>query len=155
MTNADAAVIASNPSRDAILSFLRRSASLTGLDGCVILNKDLELLHIGSVVSKIETNTSSTIPLIDERGTIIGAEFYTHRGTPHRAAVRFCENNAGAIVFLISQDGDIRAFIRQQNEILFIGNLTAWQRMGVELGDSACVKSRTMDSWPYFAEVFS
>lgn len=105
--------------------FLESVAALSGIDGCLILNPNMEVVEMGAVVeSAIED--AKAIRIVNAKNECISDDFYRHRGTRHRAAINLCARNEGAIVFLVSQDGDIRVFIRQPDKIVFRENLSAW-----------------------------
>ncbi|NJO50664.1 MAG: hypothetical protein HC840_15825 [Leptolyngbyaceae cyanobacterium RM2_2_4] len=43
-------------------------------------------------------------------------------GTRHRSAARFCGKVPGAVIFVVSQDGDIRLFVHMDNGKVGIGD---------------------------------
>jgi hypothetical protein len=52
---------------------------------------------------------------------------YEHFGTRHRSMMRYCHAVPGSVGFVISQDGDVRAFTRVGSELLM------WEQLKLEI----------------------
>lgn len=81
-----------------------------GVDGAMLLTRDLRLRGFGAVVRHV---TEPKLPAIERAldARARGREPYDlgARGTRHRSAAVFCAQNPGAAAFVVSQDGDISA----------------------------------------------
>ena len=88
-------------------------ARLTTLDGCVVLSYEFGLLGAGAIIRILE---NSDLPrCVEARADMAvdqpGNELDLGKlGTRHRSAVWLCKAIPGSLVFVISQDGTIRAF---------------------------------------------
>ena len=88
-------------------------ARLTTIDGCVVLSHEFGLLGAGAIIRILE---NSDLPrCVEARADMAvdqpGKEFdFGKLGTRHRSAVWLCKAIPGSLVFVISQDGTIRAF---------------------------------------------
>jgi hypothetical protein len=89
------------------------AARLTTLDGCVVLSHKLGLLGAGAIIRIVEDSelpqcvSAQTNIAVDRPGGI----FELGRlGTRHRSAAWLCKTIPGTLVYVISQDGTIRAF---------------------------------------------
>jgi hypothetical protein len=94
-----------------ILEHLQRLAQLSTVDGALILTSALELMTFGA---KLQAPPWSGKPLHgpDGWGNVSGETFPTERyGTRHSSAINFAAACKGSTVFVISQDGPIRAFV--------------------------------------------
>lgn len=88
-------------------------ARLTTLDGCVVLNHELGLLGVGAIIRILD---DSDLPrcvtaMANVSADVPGSEFdFGKLGTRHRSAIWLCKYIPGTLVFVVSQDGTIRAF---------------------------------------------
>jgi hypothetical protein len=127
-----------NDKEDAIkaeLGCVNFIASLTRVDGCVLLSSGLNVRGFG-----VEITCRKNPPIVftagDERAsnTKLRQLDFSHFGTRHRSMMRYCYSNLGSVGFVISQDGDVRAIMR-------IGKkLVLWEN--VRLQDVEIVKYR-------------
>ena len=103
---------------------------LTRVDGLVLFNQNLELQGFGVEITFpdapaeifIASNCSATrhgLKSID----------YNHYGTRHRSMMRYCSQVLGSVGFVISQDGDVRAFTQVR------GQLIMWENIKLQLPD--------------------
>jgi hypothetical protein len=88
-------------------------ASLTRVDGCVLLSSGLNVRGFG-----VEITCRKDPPIVftagDERASNAKLRQldFSHFGTRHRSMMRYCYSNLGSVGFVISQDGDVRAIMR-------------------------------------------
>jgi len=93
---------------------VRTVVQLSAVDGCVVLSSTMQLLGFAGEVS---INTDEHLPeavlvnLNPPRPPQVEPVNLRRFGTRHRSAARVC-NELGARVFVVSQDGAIRAFER-------------------------------------------
>ena len=93
---------------DASRDAARFIASLTAVDGAVVLTDKLRLVGFGAEV-RADSGTDTIYHATSEDGrTATGAPF-TGYGTRHRSAFRFVEGMHPAVAVILSQDGGIKA----------------------------------------------
>lgn len=102
-------------------------AGLSSVDGCVALDQNLKVLGFGGEIrvneKKVQTaprslkNIKTGQPMEDE---------LKQMGTRHRSAYRLAKVYPGIIVFVISQDGDLRIFCSDENDVFGFDRLYAW-----------------------------
>jgi hypothetical protein len=92
--------------------FVEEVGALTGIDGAVLLNRELELmafgvtLPVGRSPHVVEANNEA-----NHRSVEFGA-----RGTRHRAAATYAADHSGSVVFVASTDGHISGLMRDASE---------------------------------------
>jgi hypothetical protein len=103
-----------------VIGFL---ASLSGVDGAVVITNKLRLLGFGAEI--IATSPSlNKIKIITDFEKNIGEyreiELF---GTRHRSAFRFCSSFEDSVAFIVSQDGEIRIAKRAGSEVMLWPNI--------------------------------
>ncbi len=92
-------------------------SSLTGVDGAVVLSDKLRLLGFGAEITAVSPHLKRVKISTDlEEG-----EEYKEIdlfGTRHRSALRFCSSFEDCVVFIVSQDGDVRVAKRVGSEVV-------------------------------------
>ncbi len=85
-------------------------ASLSRVDGFVLLDQCL-VVHGFGVEARADCELDEVYLAADSKATprLLKPVPLCQFGTRHRAMIRYCHQNAGALGFVISQDGDIRA----------------------------------------------
>lgn len=118
--------------RERLFSSASAIAGLSAVDGCVAFNHDLEVLGFGGVINLGESDAkvadsprklkcAKTGEIRDDsRIASLGL------GTRHQSAFRLCKAHANALVFVISQDGDLRVFYSDDEFIYGFEHLFAW-----------------------------
>ena len=92
---------------------MQRLAQLSAVDGALILTRELELVAFGAKLHVPNKWTGKTLEGPDGFGYPSRNAFAAQRyGTRHNSAINFAAECEGSTVFVISQDGPIRAFIR-------------------------------------------
>ncbi|MDA1635230.1 diadenylate cyclase [Bacillus cereus] len=108
-------------SEEKIFEFEEFVASLTGVDGAVLLNTKLEILGFGTEI----TISTPEIEYIKEAKDAHGEKFteipINSFGTRHRSAIRFCSKIENSIAIVISQDGSVKA-IKKVSDSLYLWN---------------------------------
>jgi hypothetical protein len=113
-----------NESSNELKGAVRFVASLSCIDGLVVLNEQLKVNGFGAVVKNFnlpeEVYISKTA-----RFSVRNLEPIkpNHFGTRHRAIFSHCWENVGSLGFVISQDGDIRAITRIENKLIMWENI--------------------------------
>lgn len=103
---------------------IRFVASLSCIDGLVILNEQLKVKGFGAIVKNIKlpehVYISKTSRINVSRLETINPNRF---GTRHRAMFSYCWKHEGSLGFVISQDGDIRAITRIDNKLIIWENI--------------------------------
>lgn len=84
-------------------------ASLTAVDGAVVLTDKLRIIGFGAEVRVSDSGTDTIYHATNEEGTAATDAPFTSYGTRHRSAFRFVEGMDPTVAFILSQDGGIRA----------------------------------------------
>lgn len=89
-------------------------ANLSAVDGCVILNRALQLCGFGAEiqVADEEARTAPRHFRAWESQEVIDYELFMQHigGTRHRSAARLCQVHEQMIALVVSQDGELRIF---------------------------------------------
>ena len=93
-------------------------ASLTAVDGAVILTDKLRIIGFGAEVRVIDSGTDTIYHATNEEGTAATGAPFTSYGTRHRSAFRFVEGMDPAVAFILSQDGGIKAATLVENRVV-------------------------------------
>ncbi len=111
-----------------VLGAVRFIASLSCVDGFVLLDRRMVVHGFGvevrtdNLLSDIQiARDSHANPKLMRQGEL------TQYGTRHRAMMRYCYDKPGALGFVVSQDGDIRAMTR------IADGLVLWENIDVQL----------------------
>ncbi|HOV14362.1 MAG TPA: diadenylate cyclase [Spirochaetota bacterium] len=100
-------------------------SSLSEVDGAIVITDKLRLLGFGAEVT-IKTSIPSVVKIANDRdgvfGNFIPIDSY---GTRHRAAFRFCYGFENSLIFVISQDGSLRAIKKDDDDLVL------WQDLGL------------------------
>ncbi|KQO22680.1 hypothetical protein ASF10_09945 [Flavobacterium sp. Leaf82] len=111
-------------STDELKGAIRFIASLSCIDGLVVLDDKLKVNGFGAVVRRFnlpeEVYISKTARFIIKNLEAIKPD---HFGTRHRAIFSHCWENIGSLGFVISQDGDIRVITRIENKLIVWENI--------------------------------
>ncbi|HDR6299955.1 TPA: DNA integrity scanning protein DisA nucleotide-binding domain protein [Bacillus cereus] len=110
-------------SEEKIFEFEEFVASLTGVDGAVLLNTKLEILGFGTEI----TLSTPEVEYIKEAKDANGETFteipINSFGTRHRSAIRFCSKIENSIAIVISQDGSVKAIKKVENSLYLWNNI--------------------------------
>ncbi len=125
-----------------LLGCVRFIASLSRVDGFVLLDRRLVVHGFG-----VETRSNSKLADVDVAGDAKASPRLFRKvplsqfGTRHRAMLRYCDANEGALGFVISQDGDIRATMKHR------GRLILWENINVQLAYRAENRGSVIDNF--------
>jgi hypothetical protein len=110
--------------KDELKGAVRFVASLSCVDGLVLMNTNLKIIGFGTVIkiAKIPDNIylSKTAKINESK---LGKANPNNYGTRHRSMFSYCWNHIGSIGFVVSQDGDIRAITRIGNRLIMWENI--------------------------------
>jgi hypothetical protein len=103
-------------------------AGLSSVDGCVVLDRNLQVLGFGGEI-RIDDQKVQSAPrtLRNLRtGQLMPEVELEQYGTRHRSAYRLVKVHPETMVFVISQDGDLRIFCSDEQDIFGFDHLHAW-----------------------------
>jgi DisA bacterial checkpoint controller nucleotide-binding len=107
---------------EAIFDLAYFIASLSAIDGAVVLTKRSDLLGFGGFILGDIDEVQTVAHALDNEGEVIEIEPSEGVGTRHRAAYRLCHEMHDAFAIVISQDGDVR-LVKWHN-----GSVTYWNQ---------------------------
>jgi hypothetical protein len=114
--------------RNEVLGAVRFIASLSCVDGFVLVDRRMVVHGFG-----VEVRTDNLLADIfvardsNANPKLLRQSELTQFGTRHRAMMRYCYDKPGALGFVVSQDGDIRAMTR------IADMLVLWENIDVQL----------------------
>lgn len=99
---------------------LRFTASLTCVDGTVILDRNLKVLGFGCVLNAEKKPRFVYVPKFAtvKATSEVSPVKFDHFGTRHQSMFSYCWTYPGSLGFVVSQDGDIRAITRIGNRLI-------------------------------------
>ena len=113
---------------DEIKGAIRFIASLSCIDGLVVINPELKVKGFGAVIRNIslpqfiylsKTPVVSSIKLVKVDPN--------HFGTRHRSMFSYCWRHEGSLGFVVSQDGDTRAIMKVGDKLIMWENIRVQQ----------------------------
>lgn len=95
-------------------------ASLTKLDGAVIINDRLDLMEYGSeILAHTKPTEKAHFNVYEKKPGQGNKPIYIRQyGTRHRSATRLVHSIPGAIGFIISQDGGLKLITREKEDVV-------------------------------------
>jgi hypothetical protein len=112
--------------RERLLSTLDAVAHLSATDGCVVFNRRLQLHSFGSMIDAPEGANQSVPCFLGGSSAPLSLEKLRSFGARRRSAVQLCRACPGALAFVISQDGDLRACVHRNGEVRIYEDLVYW-----------------------------
>jgi hypothetical protein len=111
-----------------VLGCVRFIASLSKVDGFVLMDKNL-VLHGFGVELRSNSDVSDVYIAGDPQATkrLLRPAPLSSFGTRHRAMLRYCDEHAGSLGFVVSQDGDIRATMKVKDRLIL------WENINLQL----------------------
>jgi len=101
---------------------VRTVSSFSGVDGAIVLSKDLVALGFGCIITTEDTALQIHISE-DEEADVTRTVSFESFGTRHGSMIRYCNKHPGALGFVVSQDGDIRAITRLGDKCVVFDNV--------------------------------
>jgi hypothetical protein len=105
--------------RDAIFEMSQLVASLSELDGAVVLTKRFELLGFGAEIIGDLPDVRRVARALDLEAEDTVLEPLVADGTRHRSAYRLCSGVPEALALVVSQDGGVRFVAVHRGEVTF------------------------------------
>jgi hypothetical protein len=106
--------------RNCLFSAIETLGHLTAADGCVVVDNEMGLCGFrGKIQVDDSVLRASGRTLVDARTRepISEQETLARFGTRHESAFRLCKKCEGALVFVVSQDGDLRVFTSDTDHV--------------------------------------
>jgi hypothetical protein len=115
---------AKRDSQSALAGCIRFIASLSRVDGLVLMSSDLNVLGFGTEILTeadvprfcLASGAHATPKQLQEKDP-------KHYGMRHRSMMRYCAANPRSIGFVVSEDGDVRAVMRHQRKLVMWDNI--------------------------------
>jgi hypothetical protein len=102
-------------------------AHLSAADGCVVFNRKLQLYSFGGMIETNEVGSHEVPCFLGNSSAPVGAEEVRRMfGARRRSALQLCRSCFDAMVFVISQDGDLRLFVRDTTGVRFFDHAAYW-----------------------------
>ena len=102
-------------------------SALSRIDGLVLLSEGLTVRGFGVEITCREEPPTVYVAGDEKASTAKRRPLdYSHYGTRHRSMTRYCHAHDGALGFVISQDGDVRAMTRVD------GTLIVWENIKLQ-----------------------
>jgi len=100
--------------RNALLTEVERVVeefgALTGIDGAIVLNRDLALMAFGVILPV--GRPTAVAEAVDAEGLHARVIDLGSRGTRHRAGLNYAARHPGSVVFVASEDGQVSCLFR-------------------------------------------
>ena len=94
-------------------------ASLTAIDGAVVITKRFEVLGFGAEIAGSLPPVTEVRRAVDLEADTFVTERVDSVGTRHRSAYRFCNAVPDAVVVVVSQDGGVRFVNRYRDSVTY------------------------------------
>jgi hypothetical protein len=107
--------------KESITSRIELIAQVSCIDGATVINDELELVSFGSVL-RAPTWSGTTKTFSRAADGHLEEMDVSKLGTRHNSAISFAAACPKSIVFVISQDGPVRGFIRSDENTVFCMN---------------------------------
>ena len=106
---------------DGVLWFI---SLLSRVDGLILMNKHLIVRGFGVEIKSAKPPEKIYICTrkIPSESSLKRVD-YNHFGTRHRSMMRYCWNYSGAVGFVVSQDGDVRAMTKYDDKLIIWDNI--------------------------------
>jgi hypothetical protein len=102
---------------------LKAVAGLSATDGCMVFDRNLRLHSFGSMIE----GDDLSIPCFPANdSTPLDEAVLRSFGARRQSALHLCRAVPGAMAFVVSQDGDLRLFVRKNGEVWFFDNAAYW-----------------------------
>ena len=119
-----------------LLATINLISGASKIDGCVILDSSLKVLGFGCKLGasqNLDGEVEFIDPLTSSPSPNLESEI-NRFGTRHSSAFRFCCAHDETIAFVVSQDGDLRIFLRRGQQVGMIDStsLNSWTEWDAE-----------------------
>ncbi len=126
--NDSIAKIQERETREELKGAIRFVASLSCVDGLIAIGNNFKILGFGAIIKIKEipefVYISKTAAINNSKLVKVSSDSF---GTRHRSMFAYCLAHEGAIGFVISQDGDIRAITNVEGKVILWENIRVLQ----------------------------
>lgn len=114
--------------RQTLLATLDTISRLSATDGCLVFNRKLQLYSFGSMIEPVPGAQTGPRPQCfwGDSDEPLSESLLVTFGARRRSAIQLCQSCPGAMAFIISQDGDVRAVSRRGDAVRLYDDLTVW-----------------------------
>jgi hypothetical protein len=113
-------------SKQRLLTTVEALANLTATDGCVVLNRRLQLHSFGSMIEPTGSGSLHVPAFFGDSSVGLDESAVQSFGARRRSALALCRACPDSLVFVISQDGDLRAFVHRLGAVRLYDHLAYW-----------------------------
>jgi Probable sensor domain DACNV len=110
---------------EAITGAIEFIATLSRIDGAVVLTDSLDVLGFGAEIIVPDTKGKVSIARTGRPRGKTSVDFSRY-GTRHRSAMRYCGVHHDALALVVSEDGPVRAIRYSRGRLWFWDNLQLW-----------------------------
>jgi hypothetical protein len=110
---------------EAIVELTQVLASLSAVDGAVVLTRRFEILGFGAEITGELPEVSEVVRSSDAEARVTTPERAAGMGTRHRSVYRLCQLDSQVLAIVVSQDGGVR-FIKQLD-----GRVAYWDHASI------------------------
>jgi len=116
--------------RQKLLSTIDATARLALTDGCLLFDRHLRLHSFGCMIEAVPSEKlhlrAAITCLNGNANDEVSEEVMATFGARRRSAIQICKMCPGALAFIVSQDGDLRAVVGKANKVRLYDDLTLW-----------------------------
>jgi hypothetical protein len=111
-----------NDANDELTGCVRFLASLSRVDGLILLDSQLRLKAFGVEIT-VKHEPKKVVIAQNSQATKTKPLDLNDYGTRHRSMLRYCAANPASVGFVVSQDGDVRAITSADNRVVLWDNV--------------------------------
>jgi hypothetical protein len=112
--------------RENLLSTVVAICNLSATDGCLVFDRLLKLHSFGSMIEPSGYDDETARCFRGDSDQQLDQHEVRNFGARRLSALHLCAACPGALAFVISQDGDLRAFVHRKNGVRLYDNLALW-----------------------------
>lgn len=116
----DALLAADNRTKKSFQSLVETSTfigNLAGADGAIVLTNNFKIVGFSAEITAEKVRQSKIYAVLDQVQRKVKPLDVEQFGMRHRSAIKLCSNTADAIVFVVSQDGDVSLVWRKGSNV--------------------------------------
>jgi DNA integrity scanning protein DisA with diadenylate cyclase activity len=112
--------------RQRLLAMVDTIANLSAVDGCVVFDRKLKLSQFGAMI-ELSSKHDDVLCLMGGSSEPVSPEVIRRSfGARRKSALDLCRACPGAMAFVVSQDGDLRIFVRDGDVVRFFDRAAYW-----------------------------
>jgi hypothetical protein len=107
---------------DLVRDKVRLVASLTAVDGAVVMNRQLHLFGFGAEITAGSGSLDDVLVMRNDKSRGVRTPIDDF-GTRHRSAMRLCASHEGPIAMIVSEDGAVRVAMKVGPDVVLWPNI--------------------------------